>query len=170
MIGEFIAFTAGYLVSWYSLLGLCLLGVLFEHGSFRGWSVFTGLLSMVVAFFFFKVPLAHIAIASGIYLVVGILWSFWRYKRHLSGKIATFKDLTEKELNGLVTQAYIRDLHPSKMIGAITAWILVWPFSFIENLVADILNFVETLVTKVFKGIYNKIYTSAIASLTPKAP
>jgi hypothetical protein len=51
------------------------------------------------------------------------------------------------------------------MLDTITAWILIWPFSLTENLCGDIIHFIETLVKKVFKGVYNRIYENAVGQL-----
>jgi hypothetical protein len=51
------------------------------------------------------------------------------------------------------------------MLPTITAWITIWPFSLVENFVGDIINFIQDLVQKVFRGIYHKIYDSAVAAL-----
>jgi hypothetical protein len=48
---------------------------------------------------------------------------------------------------------------------SITAWVMIWPFSLIENFVGDIINAIQALVKKVFRGIYYKIYDSAVEAL-----
>jgi len=160
MMETFFAFMAGVLISWPALVLLAILGILFEHYHARGWAVFTALAVAAVSYFYFKIPLITIAIGAGVYLVVGLLWSFWRYKRHADKVVAENKDQ-----NAAVKQDAVRRLHPQQMLGTITAWILIWPFSVTENLIGDIINVVQQLVQKVFRGVYQRIYNSAVAAL-----
>lgn len=167
-----LAFLAGYMLNWYALGIICFFGILFEYSENRGLSVFTGIVAALTSFFYFKIPFIAIAEYATLYMVVGVCWSFWRYKRFVDKKVAIIKD---KPSNSNYLKSDIENLHPSKMIGTITAWILIWPFSLVENLCGDIIKFVETLVTTVFKSIYHKIYTSAVSSIdlnkdTPNKP
>lgn len=155
-----VAFVAGLMLSWPALVVLAFLGILFEHSGSRGWSVFVALVIAAVSFFYFSVSLMSIAIGAVAYIVIGLLWSFWRYKRHVAKMIEEHKgsDANHKE-------RVLRSLHPKEMLGTITAWIVVWPFSLVENLVGDIINFIQELVTKFFRGVYMRIYDSAVAAL-----
>jgi hypothetical protein len=99
-----------------------------------------------------------IVIYSLVYLVVGIVWSFYRYKRFIVSKIADMQ-----ELNYRIES--VSSYHPSKMLDTITAWIIIWPFSLIENICGDIINGIETLVKSVFKGVYNRIYDNALKDI-----
>jgi hypothetical protein len=87
-----------------------------------------------------------------------VVWSFYRYKRFIVAKVEHFR-----EMNYHLEK--LSQYHPSMMLDTITCWIIIWPFSLIENLCGDIINFVETLVKKVFKGVYNRIYESAVGNL-----
>lgn len=155
-----VAFVAGFLLTWPALVVLVFLGILFEHNGARGWSVFTALVVAAVAYFFFSVSLLNIAIGAVGYVVIGLLWSFWRYKRHV-GKVIE----ENKGLDASYKERALRNLHPKQMLGTITAWVVVWPFSMVENLVGDILNFVQDLVVKYFRGVYMHIYESAVSAL-----
>lgn len=156
-------FAAGFLLSWPALVILVILGILAEHNAGRGWAVFFSLVSMAVAFFFFSVSLVSLAIYAVGYIVIGLVWSFYRYKRHASDIVEKHKNLSLQE-----KEMALRRLHPKAMLPTITAWILVWPFSLIENFVGDIINGIQALVTKFFRGIYHRIYDSAVAALTGK--
>ena len=154
------AFVAGLLLTWPALIALVCLGIVFEHNGARGWSVFTALAVAAVAYFFFSVSLMNIAIGAVVYIVIGLLWSFWRYKRHVEKVVARTKDLSDS-----YKESAVRSLHPRAMLGTITAWIVVWPFSMVENIVGDIINFVQDLVVKYFRGVYMRIYESAVSAL-----
>ena len=81
MIPTIITFIGSIIVSIPALIVLFLLGVIFEHNNRRGFSVFIGLVTIVVSYFILNVPLNIIAAYAGGYIVIGLLWSFWRYKR-----------------------------------------------------------------------------------------
>ncbi len=161
MIDAILVFLAAWAVSGPSLVLFCLFGVWAEHIEARGFAVFWALVSAVAAFFYFDVSLESIAISSVGYVCFGLLWSFYRYKRFIVAKV---EYLSQSEYKF----SRIEDYHPSKMLDTITAWIIIWPFSLIENLCGDIINGVETLVKSVFKGVYNKIYNTAIADAIRK--
>lgn len=161
MIETTFAFLAGFLLTWPALIGLAFLGVLFENNGSRWWAVTTAIVLSVVAYFFFAVPLTTIFIGSVGYIFIGLVWSFYRYKRHTISVVAKFKSAKD----AYVRQLAIQELQPSNMIPTITAWILIWPFSLIENLVGDVINSVQLLVTKFFRSVYYRIYESAVKEL-----
>lgn len=155
------AFLAGFMLSWPALLILAGFGVLFEHNGSRGWAVTTMLLLAATCYFFFAVPLLTILIGAAVYLVVGVIWSVWRYKRHVDKVVEANKDESATTRNFV-----LRDLHPKAMLSTLTAWIVIWPFSFIEHVTGDLINALQALVTKVFRGVYHKIYNKAVAALS----
>lgn len=153
-------FFAGWLLTWPALIILFALGILFEHNGARGWAVFAGLVSMAVAYFFFAVPFTTVLMGAAGYIVVGVIYSYWRYKRQIAKVIAE----NIKSSSGDKERALVR-LHPKQMLPTITAWILIWPFSFAENFVGDILTALQLMVSKVFRGLYHKAYESAVSAL-----
>jgi len=160
MIETIFAFIAGTMLSWPALVIMIILGILFEHNGARGFAVFTALVTMVISYFFFSIPLMTIALGALAYIVIGLVWSFYRYKRHAIKVVEQYKD---RELSS--KSDALRDLHPTAMLSTITAWILIWPFSMVENVIGDIINSVQLLVTKVFRGLYYRIYDAAVAQL-----
>lgn len=159
-------FVLGYLLTWPFIAMLVVAGILFEHNECSGWAVFTGMVAAVVAYCYFKIPLIDVATGAVAYVVLGVLWSFYRYKRYVSKKVADILAyVATANVSDTYKQTQMSYLHPSKMLGPITSWIIIWPFSVIENLVGDIISSVETLVKTVFKGVYNKIYASAMKDL-----
>jgi len=156
-------FALGVIGAWglLILIGLFVLGILFEHNGARGWSVFSAIVTAAVAYFFFSVSLLTIAIGAAAYIVIGLVWSFWRYKRHAANVVEEYRQASQSE-----KERALRRLHPKEMLGTITAWILIWPFSFVENMIGDFITAIQTLITKVFRGIYHRIYDSAVAALS----
>lgn len=151
-------FIAGWSIA--ILVVLVFLGILFEHNGARGWSVFAAILVAGVAYISFNVSLMMLAVGAAGYIVIGLVWSFWRYKRHAAKVVE--KNRGE---SASVRERALYQLHPKEMLGTITAWIMIWPFSMVENVVGDILNLIQDLVRKVFRGVYHKIYDSAVAAL-----
>ena len=155
-----VAFAAGLLLTWPAFIVLVFLGILFEHNGARGWAVFTALSVAAVSYFFFSVSLMTIAIGAVGYIVIGLIWSFWRYKRHAQRVVEEHKKSSAQE-----KEYALRALHPKAMLATITAWIVIWPFSLVENFVGDIINFIQDLVVRYFRGVYHRIYDSAVAAL-----
>jgi hypothetical protein len=160
MISALLGFIAGILLTWPAFIVLVILGVLFEHNDCHGWAIFMGIVTALVSYFFFAIPFTTLLMYAGVYLIAGLLWSFWRYKRHADKIVEQYKndDASAKKVA-------LQYLHPSKMLGTITMWVIVWPFSMIENVAGDIINVIQTLITKVFRAVYNSIYNSAVKKL-----
>jgi hypothetical protein len=137
------------------------LGIWCEHNESRGFAVFWALVAGASAFFYFEVPLQSIAIASVGYVCFGVVWSFYRYKRFIVAKV---EELSKSNSQWDRVEQY----HPTKMLDTITAWIIIWPFSLVENLCSDIITGIETLVKSVFKGVYHRIYNAAVADMIRK--
>lgn len=163
-IGTFLAGVAtAYLLTWPAFVILCIFGILFEHNGRRGWAVFTGLVTLAVSYFFFAVPLATLAYYVGGYAAIGLVWSFWRYGRFVKSEAARVK--ADPYIKDTEYATYAARLAPSKNIDTITAWIIIWPFSVVENLTGDIINILEYAVTNAFKSVYNSIYNRMVSDL-----
>lgn len=158
----FFAAAAGFIAGWAVVILLVLLffGILSEHNDSSGWSIFFMLIAGAVAFMSFTVSWIMLAVYAVGYIVIGLVWSFWRYKRHADKIVQKFKNADPRE-----KQMALSRLHPKEMIGTITAWILVWPFSFVQNMLKDLIAAIQMMVTKFFRGIYHKIYDAAVAAL-----
>jgi len=158
----FLASVAGFIAGWaiFILAALFLFGIFAEHTESSGWAIFFMILAVTVAFFTFSFSWLTLALGAVGYIVVGLLWSFWRYKRHAQKVVADNKNSSASE-----KQRVLERLHPKAMLGTITAWIVIWPFSMVENLVGDIINFIQELVTKFFRGVYHRIYDAAVSAL-----
>jgi phosphate/sulfate permease len=153
-------FIGGFMLTWPALIVLLVLGILFEHNGARGWAVFSALVIAAVSYFMFHVSLSTILIGSVVYIVIGLVWSFYRYKRHADSVVAEYKNSDRATKERVLAR-----LHPKEMLSTITAWIMIWPFSMVENFVGDIINAIQLLVTKFFRGVYHKVYESAVAAL-----
>lgn len=161
MITSAIAFLAVYMLTWPAFISLLILGILFEHNGAHGWAVFSAITTMVVSYFFFGIPLTTVLLGAFTYVVIGIVWSFYRYKRYVNDIIIEHKDSSKS-----MKEAVLSRIHPREMLSTITAWILIWPFSLVENFVGDIITGIQLLVQKVFRKVYHKIYDSAVSQLS----
>lgn len=165
MIDYLLIFATTYLLTWPALIALCVFGIWAERVEARGFAVFWALVAGVTAFFLFKVSLTDLIFYAIGYLIVGVIWSFYRYKRFIVSKVESIlSDGGDEQQKNWRISSY----HPTKMLDTITAWIIIWPFSLIENLCGDIINGIETLVKGVFKGVYNRIYSAAVADMIRK--
>lgn len=158
----FMAVAAGFITGWaFVIIGvLALLGILSEHNDSSGWALFWLILAGGVAYMAFNVPLMFLAIGAVAYIVIGLCWSFWRYKRYVADKVEKNKTANQSQ-----RERVLREIHPSNMIGSITSWILVWPFSFVASISSDLIDFVHTMITKFFRGVYFRIYDAAVSAL-----
>lgn len=159
-------FIAAYLFTWPALVALLLIGIVFEHKGARGWAVFTGIVAMLVSYCYFDVTLETIVYYAIAYLLVGIGWSFWRYNVYVKETVAYIKSMSSKAFSADWRQTQVDNLAPTKNLDRITAWIIIWPFSAVESIAGDIINAIQALVTKVFKGVYHKIYLSHVKSIS----
>lgn len=155
-------FILAYLLTFPALILLILLGIIFEFYD-NVLSVYTGIAAALVAYFMFNIPLTTLAIYAGIYLIVGIVWSFWRFKRYTDKQVDEYNEIADKreyEYNRLLERISLKS-----STGRIVAWITVWPFSMIENLTSDIVKLLKSLVTDVLKYFYNIIVDNAVSKV-----
>lgn len=153
------AFFAGVFLSWPALIILFIFALLAEHNNSRGWSIFWTLVVIPIAYMFFNISGSSLIVYSIAYIAIGICWSFFRYKRYLIDKSREIRS-SDFSYSPEEKRRYVSSLHPSKNLDTITAWIIVWPVSAIENFAGDLIELTHALITKVFKGIYVKIYQS----------
>lgn len=163
-IGLFLAglFT-GYILTWPTLALLFIIGVCCEHNDRSGWAVFFGIVAAVVGYFYFGLALTTVLWYALAYFGVGIVWSFWRYGRYVRSEVARIK--ADTHIKQTDYETYAKNLRPAKHAGRITSWVIVWPISFVNLIVGDLIDTVQFVVTNFFKKIYNKIYTSLVADL-----
>lgn len=120
------------------------------------------IVALPVSYFVFTIPLATLVYYALGYVVIGLVWSFYRYKRYITDQAKMIRKSNESNDMKLIRA---KRLHPTKHIDTITAWIIIWPFSAVDNLVGDFINTIQKLVTTVFKNVYYKIYTSVLGDI-----
>lgn len=163
MIEAIWLFFAAYLLTWPALVAVLLLGIAFEHTGNRKSAVFAGLAAMGISYFYFAIPLSTIWGYLVAYFVAGVVWSFCRYRLYVGFMVGSLE--SRKWKSQAEKESAIDKLAPSNNLERITSWIIVWPFSVIENVLGDIITMIQTLVTKVFKGVYYKIFVAQTEGL-----
>ena len=157
---------AAYLLTWPALVGLFLASILFEHSDWRGFSVTAVLVAAVSGYFMFKPPLVELALIVAGYSVAGIAWSFFRYKRFADAAVEEFnKGSYSAQNKQLCIDRLGSEIAPSRNMGKIVAWIVIWPVSLVENAARDLITTVEYVIKKFFRGVYNKIFDSAMSKV-----
>lgn len=154
----------GYLITWPAIVILIVLGIIFESSNSHISASFVGIVAAVSAYFFFHLDLQSLTAYIVAYFAIGFGWSVWRYRRHARTIVARHSGDSES-----ARRYALQRLHPTAMLSTLTSWVLIWPFSMVENLAGDLVNLIQTTITRVFKSIYNRIYQAAVGDLmTPE--
>lgn len=123
---------------------------------------FPTILALAIGTIYWKPLMAFVnwqslAIGVLVYVVVGVLWSVFRWFRYV-------KDLTNKykknpSESALSTLKYALDVSDNK--SRITAWIAYWPWSLLWNIIGDLC----VTVYEQIEGVYQKITDKALGNL-----
>lgn len=159
MIEYIVGFFSGIL-SWYLLIGLCVFGVISEINEHRTFGVIFAVVTSISAISFFNISFRDAIMISIGYFVIGVLWSFWRYRVFL---VSRFENINKSysDNSEQMRQTKMGELAPKYMVGALVAWIVAWPFSFIGNIISD---FVSVVIIKT----YMKVYSSSVKKICVK--
>lgn len=165
----------GYILLWPVLAVIAILAVFSDHNDRTGWALIFGIISTIIAVKLFgPFNRDYVIWAAWLYVPVGCVWSFWRYKRWCDVKVVEVKKSLAlrrrtSAQDSVAFEAYkaesLREIGPTNNIGRITYWILVWPISMVSSVLSDIINLVERLVRDVLKKIYSSIYNSAVKEI-----
>lgn len=155
-----IEFFLAYLITWPAIVIFAILGIICESNESHSAAIFFGMIVAGVSYIYFGLTVSTLSLYIIAYFVAGFIWSFWRYKRYCEMFVNEYNKSTSS-----YRKEYLEKIRPNKMLGEITTWVIVWPFSIIENLTGDIINFIQTAITKFFKGVYTRIYESAISGI-----
>lgn len=157
MASDFLAsLVGGFLGAFLSLpaiITLSVLGVWTEHID-SAWGGFWFILASVAAIFFFQVPFAYVLWSIPVYLAVGFVWSFQRYRRYVRERLQTTPKSSMKTI--------VADLNPKNQVSSITYWVLFWPFSLLANILSDFIDLIGDLIKGTFRKVYESILASAV--------
>lgn len=154
------------LLEWiWFVAALGLLGVATAHSA-TGLSVMFGLAFATLWFWVNPAPISDVLIYAILYLIIGSIWSIWRYRRYVQIRMSqvSFTSFDEKRYTekDFMDKYSVRELSPERSMERIVHWILIWPFSMIENLTTDIIQVVRVFVTRGLANMYNYIYASVV--------
>lgn len=153
-----LAFIAGIFVSWWAIIPLVLLAIIMEANDSDGWATFWFIPAAIGAYLLFKPSTDYLIVAAIGYFVIGVLWSFYRYKQYLNKKIEYYKRYSD--INRLSDHIGLHT--PDREVDRLVAWILIWPVSTIAHLTGDIALAVRSMVLGMFRGAYRKMYNNAV--------
>lgn len=151
-----IEFILGILLSIPVLIVLIITALLFEHNEHDGWAIFFSIIIAVFALNMFSITSSAMFIGLASFIPIGIIWSFWRWRRHCSTQVAKVK----KNPNYKSEAKAALDMTEQKF--RIVSWIVNWPISMVESILSDIIDIIEKLVTTVFDKVYTRIAQRAL--------
>lgn len=168
-MSEIIAFVLGYLAawpSWFILIGLCLWS---DYAESSGWTVFLSILFGVASYFLFNLSPKDLLWTAPLYVVIGVLWSLWRWKRRCDKKVALFMEGADKNKNKHGREILEQQITPSAVGNKerITTWVLTWPFGLVVHSCNDIFSLVGKMIDKYLIKAYQGIGQTAINKLPP---
>lgn len=149
-----------FFLTWYGISALFILSFfLINVASFLSFVLVAASAYLLYTKIGQELSLLLVAITLIGYFGIGAVWSFFRYKRFLSERIAEFL-----KQYGYVSTSHLIYLKPSENKYDIFIWISVWPVSMAENLMTDITDY----VMKLFSGVYQRLYDSATKDVPRK--
>ena len=158
----FLGLATGYLFTWPAIAILIVLGIIFESAAHHTSAAFLGIVAAVSAYFYFQLDIQSMVMYIVAYFAMGFGWSIWRYRRHTKSIVELYRNERESARRNAAER-----LHPLAMLSTLTAWVIIWPFSMVENLAGDVINMIRTAISTVFRSVYNRIYESAVRDLLP---
>lgn len=174
---EFIAAT------WFLVIGsIWTLGILgcfvlwLVHEESDGWALLWLAVFSAIAYWIFKVDTMTLLIGVAAYIPIGVCWSFYRWKRYCTSAVESYNErktqrVSQDDVQGVADLAHWTernleslkdDVAPGNNITRLVNWILIWPFSVIDNVLGDLYDMVVTLVKKHLINLYTRISSKAL--------
>ncbi len=162
-----IGFITGYIVSWPVLAMSLLLIIVAEHNDESKFALFWAIVAASISYFYFNLAIADIAWYIGTYVVIGVGWSVWRYMRYVKNYIAEEIESKSNQTSvDAIKERVMRQCSVSNMSGRVVSWIIIWPFSMVENLTKDIYDTLVAVVKNVLRKVYDTILTNMVSGIT----
>lgn len=133
----------------WAALSLLFIAVLFDHNRHEGWASFTLIGVFTIAYFMFDVTLLTITKLAGLWLVLGIVYSFCRWMWQCR---CAANDYEEKKID---KHEAMRLTHLGVNKGAITYWTFAWPISLVATLCSDLLTWLGKGLHFMFGNAYH---------------
>jgi len=151
------------------IMAIILFGIVAASNNSEGWSVFWGFLLVGALVPIYNLTLVQTVFLVVIYFIVGFLWSFYRYKVWVKNSVDQYDQTYAKK--GMAVshrEEYFLRLRPNKNVSLILMWVLIWPFSIVENLCSDLVRLLRDLVKVTFSSVYLKLFESATSAARNK--
>lgn len=171
---------------WFLVVGsLWTVGVLtlfilwLVHEESDGWAIAWMIVLCVIAYNIFQVDSMTLLVSAAAYIPIGIMWSFYRWKRFCNKKVEYFNEEKARIEEGVdQTSPHKLSMHadtvdrwrtaleldvlPGRNITRLVNWIFIWPFSVIENVLGDLYDMVVNLVKDHLISFYGRISSNAL--------
>ena len=167
-------FIGAVVLSWYFLLFLACGAVWSIHVDSEGWALLWLVALVAVAYFLFSITFMQLMYVVGAYIPIGLVWSVWRFRRYCKDELVKanvrINNATNASTRKLERSRYTDKVNPTNNISDILIWTFIWPFSFLENLLSDLIDLVEDFIRKYLIKIYETIAKKYIGQLEQEKP
>lgn len=156
-------FFAGLIVGagWWLVAPMLIISFIFEHNRRYGVTFWLSVLTLVFAKVAFGLPWATLGVVALLYVPIGFIWSFWRWRRHCN-KIATaVENGTYSGSMGAAKSETNFSQHCDKII----PWIFTWPYGMLEAAVGDLIDLVHDWVRDIADRTYIKWSNDALTRI-----
>lgn len=145
---------------WVYLAVLVVLSYIFEYNGRSYLSAFLAILTGVLYFTLTPAEVTWTTVAGfgALYLLVGAVTSFLKYRNHV---VDFYKQLSDSEESETKIATLSFKVSPSYMSGQITSWIINWPIVAISVVLDNFVYSVVVWVKNSFESVYQRIYKSA---------
>ena len=100
-------------------------------------------------------PWHVIALVAGVFVLCGLLWSVFKWFRHVNKTVAEYREEHGTELSENQMRDLKNDLSVSQHKAMVTAWIAFWPWSVLWSLTGDFFNMLYDAMTNIYQKITN---------------
>lgn len=147
-------FILAIVLTWWFFGGLCIFALFSVHNEYEFFSFLSVVGIGTLAYFLFNLQLATIGWVALAYIPTGLAWSIWRWRKHCKTSVEEHNASTSEHWGSDLIEYR---LNPSNNIGKIVNWVFIWPFSFVESVLSDLIDAVEDFIKNYLIKIYENI-------------
>ena len=176
---EIFAFIGAVATSIWTLGILALFVLWLVHENSERWAVFWVAVLGCLAYWTSNVDPVTALTYAALYIPIGVGWSMYRWRRFCKAEVErtnknmidlknpkrTISDIDANLHNDSERNRLENKLQASNNITELVSWIIVWPFSLLENVLGDVYDMIVTLVRKHLINVYTRISMSAMKDL-----